>query len=129
MVLSDYLAQIPYYLINYLFRTGAPPTVSSVVLLGVTLAWFLVGFIATRAGARYGFWLLVAFVIVEGLFYARTLLSGTAGFQMSNPDPAIKVVFLIGYVSGLVSLAYAVALLRHRGHYLGHRGRGAHPPA
>ncbi|HEV7146520.1 MAG TPA: hypothetical protein VGN48_05920 [Pedococcus sp.] len=117
------MAQIPYYLINYLFRYGAPPSVSAGVLLGLTLAWFLFGFTATRAGKLYGFWVLWSFTIVEGLFYLHTILSGAVGFQLSNPNSAIKVVFIIGYVCGLVSLAYAVPLLVFRTHYLS-RPRG-----
>jgi hypothetical protein len=88
------------------------------VLLGATLAWFLAGYFALRAGKRYGFWLLLGFVAVEGLFYLITLVSGTAAFQMQNPSLIVKAVYVIGYASGIVALLYVVLLLRFRASYL-----------
>jgi hypothetical protein len=90
--------------------------VSSFVLLGLTLAWFLVGYIAVRR-RPFGYWVLLSFVIVEGLFYLRTLLFGPVAFQLANPSVLIKIVFLIGYATGIVSLAYVVFLVVFRSRY------------
>jgi hypothetical protein len=117
-VIADFLAQIPYYLHNYYFRSHAAPSVSAIVLLGATLAWFLVGYIALRARKRYGFWLLLGFLVIEGLFYLVTLVSGIAAIQMQNPSLIIKAVYVIGYASGIVALVYVVALVRFRTSYL-----------
>jgi len=116
VVIVDYLAQIPYYLVNYYFPHHAPPTISSIVLLGLTLAWFLIGYF-TIGRRRFGYWLLLSFLVVEGLFYVQTLLLGAAAYQLQNPHPVILAVFIIGYVTGIVSLVYAVVLVVFRSRY------------
>jgi hypothetical protein len=121
VVIADYLAQIPYYLVNYYIPHHALPTPSSVVLLGLTLAWFLIGYFALRARRRYGYWLLVSFLAVEGLFYLNTLIFGGAVLQLNNPSLAIRAVFVVGYVTGIVSLIYAVALVIFRSRLLATR--------
>ena len=117
VVVADYVAQIPYYLVNYYVPHRAAPTLSSVVLLGLTLAWFLVGYIGLRAHRRFGFWVLLSFLLIEGLFYLRTILFGAAAYQIANPNLVIKIVFLTGYVTGVVSLTYFVLLLVFRSRY------------
>jgi len=116
VVIVDYLAQIPYYSVNYYFPHHAPPTVSSVVLLGLTLAWFLIGYFTVRR-RRFGYWVLLSFLVVEGLFYLRTLLLGSVAFQLQNPHPVIVAVFIIGYVTGIVSLVYAIVLVVSRSRF------------
>ena len=116
VVIVDYLAQIPYYSVNYYFPHHAPPTVSSVVLLGLTLAWFLIGYFTVRR-RRFGYWVLLSFLVVEGLFYLRTLLAGSVAFQLQNPHPVIVAVFIIGYVTGIVSLVYAIVLVVSRSRF------------
>jgi hypothetical protein len=114
VVLLDFAAQIPYYVINDYLPHHAAPTVSSIVLLGAVLAWFLVGFFGLRAGRRFGFWVLGSFLAVEGLFYLATVLTGAAAFQLGNPNPIVKVVFIIGYLCGAVSLTTLALLIRER---------------
>ncbi len=114
VVMLDFAAQIPYYLINDYLPRHAPPTVSSMVLLGVVLAWFLVGFFGLRVGRRFGFWVLGSFLAVEGLFYLATVLTGAAAFQLANPNPIVKCVFIIGYLCGAVSLVVLGMLIRAR---------------
>lgn len=111
VVILDYLAQVPYYVVNDLLAHGNPPSVSSVVLLGLTLAWFLVGFFGFRAGRRFGFWVLLSFLFVEGSFYLVTIVTGTAALQLVNPNPVNKIVFMIGYATGLISLLYFALLI------------------
>jgi hypothetical protein len=111
VVILDYLAQIPYYLVNDLEAHGNPPSVSSIVLLGLTLAWFLIGFFGYRARRGFGFWVLLSFLFVEGLFYVVTLMTGTAALQLANPNPVNKAVFVIGYATGVFSLIYCVAII------------------
>jgi hypothetical protein len=114
VVLLDYAAQIPYYLVNYYLPRQAAPTVSSILLLGLTLAWFLVGYFGLRARKPFGLWVLLSFLLVEGLFYLRTMLFGTAAFQLENPNLVIRIVFVIGYVTGVVSLFYFAMILAFR---------------
>ncbi len=125
VVIADYLAQIPYYIVNYYVPHRALPTLSSLVLLGLTLAWFLVGYFGLRARRRFGYWVLLSFLLVEGLFYLHTLVFGAVAFQLANPNLVIKAVFLIGYATGIVSLIYFVALIVFRKRPIGIEGRAS----
>jgi len=116
VVIVDYLAQLPYYLVNYYLPHHSAPTISSIVLLGLTLAWFLIGYFTIRR-RPFGYWVLLSFLVAEGLFYLRTLLDGAAGYQLANPDAVIKTVFIIGYVTGVVSLVYAGFLVVFRSRF------------
>jgi hypothetical protein len=118
IILLDYLAQVPYYLVNYFLPHHVAPTVTAVVLLSLTLVWFLGGYIALRSGRPFGYWLLLSFLLVEGLFYLTTLLFGSAALQLENPNPLNKIVFVIGYLTGIVSLFYFVVILVLRDRYL-----------
>ncbi|WP_308466716.1 hypothetical protein [Rathayibacter soli] len=117
VVIVDYLAQIPYYMVNYYIPDHTPPTLSAIILLGSTLAWFFIGYFGNHAHRRYGYWVLLSFLLVEGLFYLRTLLFGTAVLQLENSNLVVRIVFLIGYATGIVSLLYFAALIIFRAHY------------
>ena len=120
VVIADYLAQIPYYVVNYYIPHQTPPTVSAIVLLGLTLAWFLVGYFGQRTHRRFGFWVLLSFLLIEGLFYLRTLIFGPVAFQLDNSNLVVRIVFLIGYVTGVISLLYAAAIIAFRAQYAAH---------
>lgn len=115
ITIVNYIAQIPYYLYNYYFPYHVLPTVSAVVLLGLTLVWFLSGYFRTVRKSKYGFALLVSFLSVEALFYLHSFLFGAFFFQMQNPHPIIKTVFIIGYISGGVACYYVYRLMGFRG--------------
>jgi hypothetical protein len=117
VVIADYLAQVPYYLVNYYLPHRTPPSVSAIVLLSLTLAWFLIGYFTFRAHRRYGFRILLSFLAVEGLFYLNTMLFGGLGVLLATPNPVLQIVFLVGYATGLLSLTYAVLLVALRTRY------------
>jgi hypothetical protein len=112
----NYLAQIPYYLHNYYYPHHLVPGLRPVLLLGATLVWFIVGYTAYVKKLKYGFRLMVSYLLVEGLFYISTLLSGAFGHQLQNQSSLIKAVFIIGYISGLTSAYYAFRLFRWHNH-------------
>ena len=114
----NYIAQIPYYLHNYYFRYHLAPTTSSIVLLGGTLAWFLVGYVGTMRHTKYGYGTLLSFLVVEVLFYAHTLLSGTFLRQLHNPSMVINAVFVIGYISGITAGVYVWLLVRRKASFV-----------
>ena len=117
VVIADYLAQVPYYLVNYYLPHRTPPSLSAILLLSLTLAWFLFGYFAFRAQRRYGPWVLLSFLAVEGLFYLNTMLFGGVGVLLSTPNLVLRIVFLVGYATGLLSLTYAVLLVVFRTRY------------
>jgi uncharacterized YccA/Bax inhibitor family protein len=114
ITIINYLAQIPYYLHNYYFPYRSAPTISAILLLGGTLVWFLIGYIGCIKRKSYGYKTLLTFLIVEALFYGKTLLSGTFIKQLHNHSLIINAVFVIGYISGITAGIYIWMLIRHR---------------
>lgn len=84
VTLANYIAQVPYYLYNYYFPYHVLPTVSSVVLLGLTLVWFLMGYFGLQKKYKYGYGILLSFLIVEALFYFWRLLFSNAKPKSSH---------------------------------------------
>lgn len=115
VTILNYLAQIPYYLHNYYFPYHVLPSVSAIVLLGITLVWFLSGYIGLKRKWKYGYLLLVTFLTAEALFYLHSFVFGAFFFQIQNPSLIIKAVFLYGYVSGAVAAYYAYRLVGAEG--------------
>jgi hypothetical protein len=114
VTLTNYAAQVPYFLHNYYSPQHPLPGLRAVALLGGTLAWFVVGLIGYIWNRRWGFGALTSFLVVETCFYAKTLLTGAFVFQVENPSHLIKAVFAVGYVSGAVAAAYAYRIGRDR---------------
>jgi len=114
ITLINYLAQIPYYLHNYYYPHHLIPGTRAVILLGITLLWFVFGYIGYVKKASYGFGILFSYLIVEGFFYISSIFSGTFGHQLQSQSNTIRTVFIIGYISGLISAYYAYRLFRWR---------------
>jgi len=114
VTIANYVAQIPYYLHNYYIPYHVLPTLSGIVLLSLTLIWFLVGYIGVRKKHQYGYYFLLSFLVIEALFYALSIISGAFVFQMQNPSLLIKTIFLMGYVSGATAAYYTYGLIRHQ---------------
>lgn len=112
ITLVNYAAQIPYYVHNYYTPHHMLPGVRAVGLLGFTLLWFLVGYIAFEKKLRFGYRILLSFLIVEALFYTHTMLTGSFIYQLRNHSNTIKAVFIIGYISGITAAYYVYVLLR-----------------
>jgi hypothetical protein len=110
----NYVAQVPYYWHNYYVPYGELPSMSSVVLLGITLLWFIVGYVGTVRRSKPGYFILVSFLCVEALFYLHTIAFGAFLFQLQNSSLLIKAIFVIGYISGGVAGYYAYKLIRDR---------------
>jgi hypothetical protein len=114
VTLVNYAAQIPYYLHNYYFPYHVMPSISGIVLLAITLVWFLSGYAGFKKGKRFGFYVLVSFLIVEALFYLHSIAFGAFFFQLQNPSSLIRAIFIYGYVSGAVAGCYATLLMLRR---------------
>ena len=114
ITLFNYVAQVPYYIHNDFTPAHPLPGVRAVALLGMTLAWFVIGLVGYRRQKGWGYWLLVSYLLVEAVFYLETIVSGIFIPQLRNHTLLIDAVFVIGYASGLVSAYYAYRLLRIR---------------
>jgi hypothetical protein len=82
------------------------------VLLALTLAWFLAGYIYTLRGRRFGGRLLFGFLLVEFAFYLLHNISGAFLNDLPVGDPLFQIVSLIGYLNTIVPLVYLILMLR-----------------
>jgi hypothetical protein len=112
VTIMNYAAQVPYSIHNGDFSAHRPlDVVRGTVLLGVTLAWFVLGLTGYLRKRRWGLAVLVSFLVTEALFYAATFATGTFIFQVANPSYLLKAVFVTGYASGAVAAFYAFRLI------------------
>lgn len=86
--------------------------------MAAVFALSLGGYTLFRRGSRLGYWLLVAFLGMEFLFYlwnsAGALAHGYGWlYQLRNPDIILRVVFAIGHLN-LFASGYFLFLLRWR---------------
>jgi hypothetical protein len=63
---------------------------------------------------RWGFAVLVSFLVVEAVFYAGNFVTGAFIFELENHSDLMKAIFAIGYASGAVAAYYAYRLVRDR---------------
>lgn len=117
ITIVNYIAQIPYYIHFYGVHHASPSPLGT-VLLACTLALFLAGYIFTLQERRFGWWLLVGFLLLEAGFYLLHNISGAFLQDLPLNDPLFFVVSLIGYVNTVVPVIYLVALIRARKRFL-----------
>jgi len=115
-VIANYLVQVPYTLHLYglsFSRTGA-------LLLGATLAWFLVAVWRFRRGRRDGFWLLLGFALVQVVFYLDSeIVMAFIGYGLPyhlgrTADPFVWLAFAIGDLNFIGAAVAVLVLLRGR---------------
>jgi hypothetical protein len=112
VVLANYLAQIVYYLDLYYPR---PPAVSGTALLGLTLVWFLVGYVGARRGWWMGRIILLAYLLsMVGFYVANTSELLVHGYgllwHLQHHDLPVRMVFSVGYLNMLVGALAVLAL-------------------
>jgi hypothetical protein len=115
VVLANYLAQIVYYLDLYYPQ---PLAIPGTVLQGLTLVWFLVGYV----GARRGWWmgrlvLLTHLLAMVGFYVANTYGLLVHGYgllwHLQHHDLPVRIVFAVGYLNMIVGAVALIALLIH----------------
>ncbi len=111
VTLVNYAAQVPYFIHNDYSAQHPLPGLRAAGLLGVTLAWFILGLAGFLRGRRWGLAVLVSFLAAEALFYGATFATGIFLLQMHNHSALLKVVFVTGYASGAVAAYYACHLI------------------
>ena len=113
VTITNYAAQVPYSLHNGDFSAShLLAVIRAAAILGVTLAWFVVGLAAYVRKRRWGLPVLVSFLATQALFYAATFVTGWFVFQLETPSNLLKAVFVTGYASGAVAAFYAFRLTR-----------------
>ncbi len=120
-VLLNYAAQVPYALDLY----GLAFNLLGVLLVGATLAWFAIGFALLWWHRAPGYWILLAYVIAQIIFYVRTDILGsfTGGglpFQLFHArDAVVWLAFLAGDLNFVAAIGTLIYLLRRRSELLG----------
>jgi hypothetical protein len=120
IVLANYAAQVPYALHQY----GLRFELRGLLLLGVTLVWFLAGFLLLLGGRAAGYWLLVGYLAIECAFYFHNgILLIPEGFGIPYhlarfDDPLLWCVFFVGDVNFVVAAYFLAHLLTHRRRFI-----------
>ena len=114
----NYAAQIPYYLHQYYLPHHQLPAAGGTLALGLTLLWFVIGYWWYVSGRRFGYGILLAFLVVQVLFYGHSIVLGLltgagAVAQLTTPSRFLLVIFAIGYVNFAVAAYYVYWLLRN----------------
>ncbi len=123
VVMLNYLSQIPYDL--HLYGLNWNPR--GVALLGATLAWFLVGFGLLVRRLPIGYWLTLAFVALQLLFYFNNeIVLAFYGYGMpyhvtTLKDPVIWAVEMAGILNFFAAIFFLFYLLRRRSSLLDNR--------
>lgn len=109
----NYLAQVPYYIHFYGVHHVAPSPVG-MLLLALTFALFLAGYVYTLQGRRFGGRILFGFLVLEFGFYLLHNISGAFLHDLPVNDPLFLVVSLIGYLNTIVALVYLILMVKDR---------------
>lgn len=115
-VIANYVAQVPYALHLY----GAAFSRTGALLLGGTLLWFLVALRLFLNGRRIGYWLLLAYAVIQVLFYIDgEVILAFVGYGLPyhlshTQDLIVWLTFLIGDLNFIAAVAMTVYLLTRR---------------
>lgn len=93
------------------------PSWPGVLLLSLTLLWFIAGYMSYVSGKRYGKGLLMSFLAAQVLFYGHAIVFGFmngsgAEAQLKTHSPFLFVIFLIGYINFAVAAWYLLWLAK-----------------
>ncbi|HEX9031901.1 MAG TPA: hypothetical protein VF834_08625, partial [Streptosporangiaceae bacterium] len=116
IVLANYLAQVPYALDLY----GTHVSGRGLILLALTLAWFLTGVVLNQKGRQAGHWLLFSFLVTEFAFYFHGQILGIANgyglvyLLVHAHDTIVRWVFVVGDINFAAAGYFALYLLRRR---------------
>lgn len=119
-VITNYLAQIPYYVHQYYAPHKFLPSLFGTVLLGTTFVWFMVAYIKLTKQQKTGYYLMITFLAVEFLFYLQTqisqyLISHRILLHVYHPDSALLfAVFGIGYINFVASAYFLIYLVKNK---------------
>jgi len=116
LILANFIAQVPYFLHLY-YRPGMNLLAEArpFLTMGGVFAVFLVASILLFRRTLAGYWLMLAFLVVEFLFYLWNTVGEVVHgyglfFHLQNPDMLLKIVFAIGYIN-LFAAGYFLCLL------------------
>ncbi len=119
-VMLNYLMQVPYDLHLY----GLNVSLRGVLLLGATLVWFLGGFYLLIARPGIGYWVMLAFLAVQVVFYFNNeIILMFYGYGMlyhlvTFKDPVVWATELVGEINFIAAVYFLYYFLRYRSRLL-----------
>ncbi len=119
-VISNFIAQIPYYFHQYYISRHIAPSLIGLTLLSLVFVWFISAYILLKNGKKTGYYLMLTFLIIEFLFYLQTqIVQATTGhgilLHVLRPDNGLLfIVFFIGYVNFIASAYFIFYLIKYR---------------
>lgn len=121
LILANFIAQIPYFFHLYYNPARLSLYLRPGLLMGTVFLFFMTGSLLFFNKNKAGYWLLTVYLATEFLFYLWNAIGSVVhGFglfsQIYNPDPILKIVFIIGYVN-LFAAGYFLFLLISRRNY------------
>ncbi len=122
LILTDFLAQIPYFFHNHYQSQPLWVSVRSFVVMGAVFAFFLIAALLLFQRRRAGYPLMLLYLSAEFLFYLWGVIASVIHgygifFQLSNPDVLLRAAFAIGYMNLLASGYFLCLLLSHQVHF------------
>lgn len=123
LIVANFIAQIPYDLDLYAGRSSFFIQMRSLLILLILLAILVFAFLRLLKKTRLGYWLMLAFLAVEFLFYLGNVLfeafwGGGLFHHLFSPDPVISIVFAVGYINLFASGYFLCLLLFQRSDFL-----------
>jgi len=91
-----------------------------IILLSLTLFWFLLGYFLFLKNKKIGYWLLLSFLLVQAIFYFQNeiVLSfygyGIMYHFLYSKDWILWVVFFIGDVNFFAACYYTYYLINNK---------------
>ncbi len=119
IILTNFVAQVFYFLHLYYTPQHPFPELKSFLLLGSVFLLFLAGFTLLIKNKRAGFYLLALFLSLEFLFYLWNSIGQAVNglglfFHLRETDPVLWLVFLIGYLNLFASGYFLLLLVKNR---------------
>lgn len=103
ITMINFIAQVPYFFQLYYHSFSDLRRVINVPMV-LVFALFLTAYILLKKNSQLGYWLMVAFLSIEFLFYLSNMVFSLINgyglfFQLYNPNLILKAVFAIGYLN------------------------------
>ncbi len=119
LILLNFLAQIPYFFHLYFRSQALWVTLRSFFIMGSVFAFFLIASILLYRRQRWGYPLMIIFLLIEFLFYFYGVISSLIHgyglfFQVHNPDLVLRIIYSIGYLNLFASGYFLFLLLFYR---------------
>jgi hypothetical protein len=123
LILANFLAQVVYFFHLYYNPGRLSLYLRPSLLMGAVFLLFMTGSILFFYKNKTGYWLLTVFLAAEFLFYLWNAIGSVVHglglfFQIYNPDPILKIVFIIGYVNFFAAGYFLFLLISKRNYFL-----------